>query len=87
MLSRLFTAKPGEVFTADATDGVVIVRLKDVTTPQPTGLMTSARNQIIVGVRDGVTNDIMEQMSADFAKRYPVEVNQAVVDQMVKTSR
>ncbi len=87
MLGKLFAAKPGEVFTADATDGIVIVRLKDVTTPQPTGALAAARNQLVASVRDGVTTDMMEQMNATFATRYPVEVNNTVVDQMVKTTR
>jgi len=87
MLDKLFAAKPGEVFTAEATEGVVIVRLKDTITPQPVGPLAVARNQLNAELRNAVTNDMMEQMGADFSKRYPVEVNQVIVDQMVKTAR
>ena len=87
MLDKLFTAKPGEVFTAEATEGVVIVRLKDTIIPQPVGPLAVARNQLNAELRNAVTNDMMEQMGADFSKRYPVEVNQVIVDQMVKTAR
>jgi peptidyl-prolyl cis-trans isomerase D len=87
VLEKLFTAKPGEVFTADAGDGIVIVRLKDITTPQPVGAMSMERNEINMALRNAVTSDIMEQMNADFTARYPVEVNRTVVDTMVKQAR
>lgn len=87
MLTKLFAAKPGEVFTADVGNGIAIVRLKDVITPQPIGPMGAARNELVMSLRNAVTSDMMEQMNTVFAARYPVDVNQAVVDQMVKTSR
>jgi len=87
MLQKLFTAKPGEVFTADAADGVVVARLKDVITPEPTGTMAIARDELVGSLRNAMTTDLMDQLNATLAERYPVEVNQAVVDQMVKTAR
>ncbi|MGE3475336.1 MAG: peptidyl-prolyl cis-trans isomerase [Rhodospirillaceae bacterium] len=87
MLAKLFAAKPGEVITADTSDGVVVARLKDVVTPQAVGPQALVRNQIAGDLRNAVTGDIMEQMTAEFTKRYPVEVNRTVVDQMVKTAR
>ncbi|MCA0202213.1 MAG: peptidyl-prolyl cis-trans isomerase [Proteobacteria bacterium] len=87
MLGKLFAAKPGEVFTAETTDGVVIARLKEVVTPQAIGPQALARNQIAGDLRNAVTGDIMEQMTAEFTKRYPVEVNHTLVDQIVKTTR
>jgi peptidyl-prolyl cis-trans isomerase D len=87
MLGKLFAAKPGEVITAETADGVVIARLKEVVTPQATGAQAVARNQIAGDLRNAVTGDIMEQMTAEFTKRYPVEVNHTVVDQIVKTAR
>ncbi len=87
VLEKLFTAKPGEVFTADATDGIVIVRLKDVTVPQPVGAMSMERNEINMTLRNAITGDMMEQMNADFTLRYPVEVNKTVVDTMVRQAR
>lgn len=87
MLAKLFSAKPGEVFTADTAQGVVVVRLKDIVSPQPIGPLALARNQIAGDLRNAVTGDIMDQMTAEFTHRYPVEVNNAVVDQIVKTAR
>ncbi len=87
MLNKLFAAKPGEVFTAETTEGIVVARLKDVVSPQATGPLGIARNQIAGDLRNAVTGDIMEQMTAEFAKRYQVEVNQTVVDQIVKAAR
>jgi peptidyl-prolyl cis-trans isomerase D len=87
VLEKLFTAKPGEVFTADASDGIVIVRLKDITVPQPVGAMSMERNQINMELRNAVTSDLMEQMNAVFTQRYPVEVNKTVVDTMVRQAR
>ncbi|MGE3333545.1 MAG: peptidyl-prolyl cis-trans isomerase [Rhodospirillaceae bacterium] len=87
MLAKLFAAKQGEVFTAETSDGVVVARLKEVVTPQPIGPQAIARNQIAGDLRNAVTGDIMEQMTAEFTKRYPVEVNHTVVDQIVKAAR
>ncbi len=87
MLAKLFAAKPGEVFTADTSEGVVVARLKQVVTPQAVGPQALVRNQIAGDLRNAVTGDIMEQMTAEFSKRYPVEVNNTVVDQIVKTAR
>lgn len=87
MLGKLFAAKPGEVFTATAGEGIVIVRLKDVVKPQPVGALGPARNELVGSLANAVTTDMMDQMNAVFAARYPVEVNQPIVDQMVKTAR
>jgi peptidyl-prolyl cis-trans isomerase D len=87
MLEKLFTAKPGEVFVADAGEGIVIVRLKDITVPQPVGPMSMERNEINMTLRNAITGDMMEQMNADFTQRYPVEVNRTVIDTMVKQAR
>ncbi|MGE4063472.1 MAG: peptidyl-prolyl cis-trans isomerase [Rhodospirillaceae bacterium] len=87
MLSKLFTAKPGEVFTADVPEGVVVARLKDATIPQPVGQLAANRDQINQSLRNAVAGDLMEQLNAEFLRRYPPEVNQSVIDTMVGTAR
>jgi peptidyl-prolyl cis-trans isomerase D len=84
MLGKLFSSKPGEVFTADVGDGVVVARLKEVTVPQPVGQLAATRDEINNSLRNAMAGDLVEQMNAEFTKRYPVDVNETVVDQMVK---
>ncbi len=38
-------------------------------------------------LRNAVTADMMEQLNAAFAAQYPVEVNQPVIDEMVRAAR
>lgn len=87
MLQRLFAAKTGEVFTADVADGVLITRLKEVAVPQAVGSLALQRNEMTASLRNAVTADMMEQLNAAFAAQYPVEVNQPVIDEMVRAAR
>jgi len=87
MLQKLFSAKPGEVFTADVGEGVLVARMKDIVEPPATGVLATQRNQMTASLRNAVTADLFDQMNASFAAQYPVEVNQTVIDQMVRTAR
>lgn len=84
MLGKLFSAKAGEVFTADVAEGVLVARVKEIIVPQPVGQLAATRDEINNSLRNAIANDLVEQMSNTFSSRYAVDVNQAVVDQIVK---
>lgn len=82
MLDKLFSAKVGDVFTAPVETGIVVARLKEVTPAKPDAAV-AATQQMGDALRNGIAADLAAQTSAAFAARYPVEVNQPSIDQIV----
>jgi peptidyl-prolyl cis-trans isomerase D len=87
VLAHLFDAKVGEAFAAPVADGVVVARLKDIQTAQPTGDLAQGDAQLKSALQSSIASDLMEQLTHGFSSRYPVEVNNKVVDDMVAQAR
>jgi peptidyl-prolyl cis-trans isomerase D len=83
MLEKLFKAKPGEIFTANVADGIVVARLTMVQTPSAAGSPATEQEQLSMSLRRDVGVDIIDQMAKAFAARYPAELNQTAIDQMI----
>lgn len=86
LLEPLFKANVGDVFTAAVADGVVIARLKEIVPAQP-NKPDSGYAQLADSFKTAIGNDLMEEMSRAFAKRYPLEVNNTVVDDLIVRQR
>ena len=86
LLEPLFKAKVGEVVTAAVADGMVIARLKEIRPAQPSA-PESGYSQLADSLKGAIGNDLMEAMSRAFGKRYPVEVNNTVVDDLIARQR
>lgn len=86
LLDALFAAKPGDVVTVPVADGVVVARLKEVR-PAPANVAESGYSQLADSFKTAIGNDLMEEMSRAFGKRYPLEVNNTIVDDMISRQR
>jgi hypothetical protein len=86
LLEALFAAKPGDVVTVPVADGVVIARLKDVH-PAQANAADNGYSQLADTFKTAIGNDLMEEMSRAFGKRYPLEVNNTIVDDMISRQR
>ncbi len=86
LLAPLFNAKVGDVVTAAVADGVVVARLKEIV-PAQAAKPESGYAQLADSFKTAIGNDLMEEMSRAFAKRYPLEVNNTVVDDLILRQR
>ena len=86
VLEPLFNAKVGDVITATVLDGVVIARLKEIRPAQSTDA-ASGYGQLVEGLKTAIGSDLMDQITRAFSKRYPVEVNTAIIDDMISRQR
>lgn len=82
LLERLFKAKVGDIVSAPVVNGYVIARLKEVVPPRAEGEMAAAPTQIKLDVRNAMAQDLLLQFTRALENRYPVTVNQEVVDQL-----
>lgn len=86
LLEPLFAAKVGDVITAPVVDGIVIARLKDIRPAQPAD-PAAGYGQLVDALKNSIGSDLMDQFTRAFGKRYPVEVNKTVVDDLVSRAR
>lgn len=86
LLEPLFNAKIGDVVTASVADGVVVARLKEIV-PAQAAKPESGYTQLADSFKTAIGNDLMEEMSRAFGKRYPLEVNNTVVDDLISRQR
>ena len=86
LLEPLFGAKVGAVITAPVLDGVVVARLKEIR-PAQAAEAASGYAQLVTALQGSIGNDLMEEITKAFGKRYPVEINTAVIDDLVSRSR
>jgi peptidyl-prolyl cis-trans isomerase D len=82
LMEKLFAAKIGDTVTAPVADGVVVARLREISLPKP-GADLAEEAQLTQAVRNAIGSDLINQITQAYATRYPVEVNQQVIDQMV----
>lgn len=85
LLERLFKAKVGEVVVAPVQDGFVVARLKEVAGAAPTGTQAEVQKQLTDSIRNDIGSNLMDQVYNAFANRYPVEVDQTIVDSITAT--
>ncbi len=83
LLDKLFNAKVGDVVVAPVSTGVLIARLQAVETPKITGMLAAQRDQLADTLRQDIATDLTEQLTRAFAARYPVEVDQKTIDNMI----
>jgi len=83
VLNELFSAKPGTVVFAPVDDGFVIARLNQINVATPEGNLTSAQSQLKMTTINAMREDLATQISSAFAARYPTEINNQVIDQMI----
>jgi len=76
---KLFQLQPGEITTAQATEGHVVAKLDKIIPADP-----SSSPEELADVRDGVAtalrNDLLEQFAAALRARYGVTVNDRLVE-------
>ncbi len=83
LLQQLFSGKTGDVVSAPVSDGFVIARIKEINTPNPNGELVTVQRQIKTSVTNAMREDLADQVVKAFAVRYPVELNNDVIDQTV----
>ena len=81
MLEALFSGKYGDVISAPVSDGFLIARIKQINTPKPDGNLASAQVEIKKSVTNALRDDLADQVVKAFALRYPLEINNEVIDQ------
>jgi peptidyl-prolyl cis-trans isomerase D len=86
LLEPLFAAKVGDVVSAPVLDGIVVARLKEIR-PAQTADPASGYGQMVDALKSSIGNDLMDQFTRAFGKRYAVEVNHTVVDDLVARAR
>ncbi|MBX7198873.1 MAG: peptidyl-prolyl cis-trans isomerase [Rhodospirillaceae bacterium] len=86
LLEPLFKAKVGDVVTAPVVDGFVIARVKEIRPAQP-NVAESGYSQLAESIKAAIGNDLMEEMSKAFGKRYPLEINNTMIDDLVSRQR
>ncbi len=83
LLQKLFSGKSGDVISAPVSDGFVIARVKQINSPDPNGELVTAQMQIKTSVTNAMREDLADQIVKAFAVRYPVELNNDVIDQTI----
>lgn len=83
MLQKVFAAQVGDVVSAPVSDGFVIARVKQINAPEPAGDLVASQRQIKSLVTNAMREDLADQVVKAFAVRYPVELNNEVIDQTV----
>ena len=83
LMEKLFSAKVGDVITAPVATGVVLARLKEIDEPKATGTLANSRDELKDATRAEIGDNIAEQLGRAFISKYPVEVDQKAIDEMV----
>ena len=83
VLGKLFSTHSGNVVSAPVADGFVIARLKQTNIPNSEGRLASSHLQLKTTVQNTMREDIADQVVKAFAARYPAEINNEVIDQMI----
>ena len=83
VLDRVFKAKPGDVFAAKVSSGMLIVRLKEIVESSPEALPAGDLQQIELTLRNEIGSNLIDQMAKAFEDRYPAEMNQKIIDAMI----
>lgn len=83
LLERLFMANVGDVVTAPVLNGHVIARLKEIVPARAEGESAAAPMQISGSVRMAMQQDLLAQFTRAAEDRYPVTVNQQVIDDLL----
>ncbi|HSK39546.1 MAG TPA: peptidyl-prolyl cis-trans isomerase, partial [Arenibaculum sp.] len=81
LVEQLFELQPGEVASAAAEGGQMIVRLAEVQVPDPAAGEAQVAS-LRANVEQAITTDIMAQYAGALRQRYDVEVHGGVIDQM-----
>ncbi len=84
LLNELFSARTGTVVSAPVVDGFVIARVNQINTPAPEGDLAAKRFQLRTDVVNGMREDLSDQVVKAFALRYPVEINDEVINQLIE---
>ena len=84
LLSELFSSQTSGVVSAPVVDGYVIARVNQINSPTPQGDLATARAQLSEDVLNGMRGDLSEQVVKAFALRYPVEVNDTVINELIE---
>ncbi len=79
LLSRLFTAKVGDVVVAPVEDGILVARLKDITVPTPTGALAPVREQMSQALKAQIGTTLSEELIRAYTARFPVTVDQKII--------
>ncbi len=85
MLDKLFAAKIGDVFTAPVATGIIVARLKEIAPPKPVGDLARAREELAAATRNELSSNLADQLGRAFTIRYPVDVDQKAIDDIVGT--
>jgi len=83
----LFTTKVGDVFAAPVADGFVVAKVREIRAAAPTGDFAQAETQLKASLQQSIASDLMDQLTRGLSTRYPVEVNNKVVNDMVAQAR
>jgi len=85
VLDNMFKSKPGEMFVAEVQDGFLVARLKEVVTATPTGDQAAFQKQLSESLRNDIGSNLLDQVSKAFAERFPAEIDQPSIDNMIAT--
>jgi len=80
LVTELFGGAVGTVGMADASDGYVIARLKEIQAVDP-ATAEAQRTKLRDELRQAVGNDLLEQFGTALRQRFSVSINQRAVEQ------
>ena len=83
VLDEMFSAKVGAVISAPVSEGMVIARLSEINEPKPEGQLATSQVQLRASVINTMREDLATQVVQAFAARYPVEINNEIIDQTI----
>lgn len=81
MVEKLFRIREGESAWAEAKDGYVVGVLKEISKANPLGDSAGVA-KVTDGLRRAVASDLVAQFSAALRDRYPVNVDQAAIEDL-----
>gem|GEM_PF-2275221 len=79
MLTKLFSAKPGDVVVAPVFGGYVLARLKEIAPPRTDGEFAAVYADTQRTARDAIAQDLIAQFAAALDERYPVTLNSKAI--------
>jgi peptidyl-prolyl cis-trans isomerase D len=82
LVAKLFEAKPGAAVTAPAGEGYAVAQLKEIQPADP-AKDPAAVAQLKGQVGNVMQNDMLDEFDQALRQRFPVEVNQAKLDQLL----
>ena len=80
-VEKLFRIREGESAWAEAKDGYVVGVLKEISKANPLGDSAGVA-KVTDGLRRAVASDLVAQFSAALRDRYPINVDQAAIEDL-----